>query len=292
LYGVVHEPATASHRGLLVVTAGDALQYRAGTYRQFVDLARACSRSGIPVMRFDYRGIGDSEGVRPCLDHTREDIRAAIDAFVLHLPGLKEIVIWGMCSGASDAVLYAATDTRVAGIVLVNPWMVAGAGDLAHAHLKYFLRRLAHPADVWAKIKFDYLAKPELRTRFGARLREVFAAVFRKGAAPEPARNPEGQRLYGVQITYTTPNLADRMAEGLSNFEGPVLLIAGGDPASASFLTVAAASAEWRRLLSAKRVTRHHLAAADHEFSRREWRDRVASWTIDWLRENYSCAAG
>jgi hypothetical protein len=30
---------------------------------------------------------------------------------------------------------------------------------------------------------------------------------------------------------------------------------------------------------------RHDLGAADHTFSRRIWRDRVAEWTLAWLRE-------
>ena len=37
-------------------------QYRVGSHRQFTLMARAFAAAGYPVLRFDYRGIGDSEG--------------------------------------------------------------------------------------------------------------------------------------------------------------------------------------------------------------------------------------
>jgi hypothetical protein len=37
-------------------------QYRAGLHRQFVSLARTLSTAGFLVLRYDYRGMGDSDG--------------------------------------------------------------------------------------------------------------------------------------------------------------------------------------------------------------------------------------
>ena len=52
--------ACAGPRGVLIVTGGP--QYRAGSHRQFVLLARFLAARGMAVLRFDYRGMGDSEG--------------------------------------------------------------------------------------------------------------------------------------------------------------------------------------------------------------------------------------
>lgn len=46
--------------GLLMVVGGP--QYRVGSHRQFVLLARDLAAAGIPVFPFDYRGMGDSTG--------------------------------------------------------------------------------------------------------------------------------------------------------------------------------------------------------------------------------------
>ena len=58
LVGMVH-PA-AARLGVVIVVGGP--QYRVGSHRQFVLMARDLAREGYPVLRFDYRGMGDSDG--------------------------------------------------------------------------------------------------------------------------------------------------------------------------------------------------------------------------------------
>ena len=60
LYGVLHRPRSRGRSGVLIVVGGP--QYRVGSHRQFVLLARFLAGRSIPVLRFDYRGMGDSEG--------------------------------------------------------------------------------------------------------------------------------------------------------------------------------------------------------------------------------------
>ena len=68
-------------RGILMVAAG---AYRVGPHRQFLLLARDWAADGIPVMRFDYQGQGDSEGAGAFnFDSLMYDIRSAIDRFTL-----------------------------------------------------------------------------------------------------------------------------------------------------------------------------------------------------------------
>ena len=75
------------------------------------------------------------------------------------------------------------------------------------------------------------------------------------------------------------------MHDSLASFDGKVLLIlSGADLTAQEFQDTVRASGPWKKLLSAPRVTQHELAAADHTFSRREWRDQVANWTGDWVR--------
>ncbi len=60
LYGILSLPEKVISRGVLIVVGGP--QYRVGSHRQFMLLARYLAAHGVPVMRFDCRGKGDSEG--------------------------------------------------------------------------------------------------------------------------------------------------------------------------------------------------------------------------------------
>lgn len=264
LYGILSRPAgsVAATRGVLVVVGGP--QYRAGSHRQFTLLARDLAARGIPVLRFDYRGMGDSGGVARSFDDVNLDLRAAIDAFMATMPGLREVVLWGLCDAASAIGMYAPHDPRVTGLVLLNPWVRTEAG-LARATLRHYYSARLRDAAFWRQL-----------LRGGLNWRASLAslvALLRKSR-----RQPAG-------VAANAPaSLPERMRTGLRDFQGQVLLvIAGGDLTAREFCDLADADAAWQGVLAPPRVTRHQIDAADHTFSRRAWRDQVARWTGDWL---------
>ena len=151
LVGVLHRPraGTAATCGVLIVVGGP--QYRIGSHRQFVYLARALADQGIPVFRFDYRGMGDSSGRLSGYTDIQTDMACAIDAFQQKVAGLTKVVMWGLCDAATASVFYASGDERVKGLVLVNPWVYSPQGA-AKAYLKhYYLDRLLSKG-FWRKV--------------------------------------------------------------------------------------------------------------------------------------------
>lgn len=284
-------PAT---RGVLVIVGGP--QYRAGSHRQFTLLARSLAQQGIAVMRFDARGMGDGEGGQRTFDDLADDVRAATDCFMGAVPGLRDVVLWGLCDGAAAAVLYAGSDQRISGLVLLNPWARDEAG-LAKAMLKhYYLRRLADPA-LWRKVfsgRFDVRGSAaSLVLHIGRALRPTatppLAGIEPAGAVSVPDRRSTVAPVATAAIpsipAVASPPLGSRLYAGLQRFQGKVLLvISPGDLTAMEFLDLAGSSRAWRTLMRAPRMTRHDLPGADHTFSRRVWRDQVAEWTGQWLR--------
>jgi alpha/beta superfamily hydrolase len=86
-------------------------------------MAREFAAANVPTLRFDCRGMGDSGGTFPGFENISPDIRAAMNAFVSNTPGLREVVIWGLCDAASAALFYGYRDQRVSGMILLNPWI-------------------------------------------------------------------------------------------------------------------------------------------------------------------------
>jgi len=262
LIGVVHHPDAAPTRGVLIVVGGP--QYRTGSHRQFLLLARALAENGIAAMRFDYRGIGDSGGDFTGFETIDDDIRVAADAFTAEFPGMDEIVLWGLCDAASAILFYDHADRRIAGSVLLNPWVRSESGYAKTQLRHYYLKRI-FSRTLWAKIlrgRFD------LSDSAGSLVGTVKAAN-----ADTRGNEEEGNPL------------ADRMAAGLEKYDRPVLLImSGNDLTAREFDDAARTSERWQKLFAANRLSRRDLPVSDHTFSRRVWRDEVTRLTIDWVK--------
>ena len=267
LWGILSRPVAEtieSSIGVLIVVGGP--QYRVGSHRQFVLLARALAHQGFPALRFDYRGMGDSEGGMRDFKGTGPDLQAALDALCTACPGLTRVVVWGLCDAASAALMFATADQRVAGIVAVNPW-ARSAASLASVHVRhYYLARLMQPA-FWRKLLAGGL---DIRASMGA----LIGNLRRARAAH---RTPFPDR---VDDSFQTA-----MARGLAQFRGPLLLIlSGNDLTAREFVQYTGSAPAWRGLLSDPRISRVDLPGADHTFSRRVWQGRVEAETVAWLK--------
>ena len=261
LIGILSLPQQPRARGVLIVTGGP--QYRAGSHRQFTLLARQLAAQGIPVLRFDYRGMGDSEGAARTFEAVDADLQCALQAFFDAVPELAEVILWGLCDGATAAALYAGQERRVCGLILLNPWVRTGQGA-ARATLRHYYRARLLERDFWRK-----LARGAVRP--GAVLASLRQLL---GAAAARSQDAPAQ-------------LPARLFDALSDFDGKILIILSGkDLTAREFADLQKSSTPWRRLAAAAHVQQIELAGANHTFSRREWRDKVAqlsaTWAMSW----------
>lgn len=256
LIGVLAHGDADSTVGVVIVVGGP--QYRAGSHRQFVQLARDLARDGLPTLRFDCRGMGDSRGARRTFESIDDDIRVAIDALQAAVPAVRRVILWGLCDGATAAMMYAASDARVAGLVLANPWARASDTESRTLLWHYYLRR-AFSAAFWRKLLTG-------EVRVGAALQDVSGHI---GGAVGPA----------AQVAFR-----QRMVESMARFGGPALFVISEQDVTGrefdAFAQGAGAACFKRR---ARRDTRVQLAA-DHTFSGAEATRRASSATIEWIR--------
>lgn len=121
--------------GLLLFNAG--VIHRIGPHRLNVKLARTACELGVPSLRFDIHGQGDSaraQGRLGYLDQVVQDLRVAMDELARR-GSVDRFAILGFCSGAPSALRTALTDPRVASILLYD--------GFTYPTLKSRLRRYA-----------------------------------------------------------------------------------------------------------------------------------------------------
>lgn len=269
LLGILAKPETPAQTGVVLIVGGP--QYRVGSHRQFVLLARALAAAGYAVLRFDYRGMGDSEGDQRDFEAVSADIDAAIDALQQRLPGVKHIALWGLCDAASAALLYChhTQDPRVKGLCLLNPW-VRSEASLARTQVKhYYLQRLQQ-REFWLKLLRGGVATKALgslvqniRTAFGG------ASVQASGTSQAGAPQKPFQQ---------------RMAMAWHQFPGQILLIMSGDDYTAKeFQEFASADPHWKNYLAHARLQRHEVPGVDHTFSGAASRLQAERLTREWV---------
>lgn len=265
LLGIVAAPETPGKTGVVIVVGGP--QYRVGSHRQFALLSRALAAAGYFCLRFDRRGMGDSAGDTHDFENINDEIAAAIDTLMTQSPELKQVVLWGLCDAASAILMYchATQDQRVAGLVLLNPW-VRSESTLARTQIKHYYGERLSSADFWLK-----LFKGQLEV--GKALRGLQNKV--KLAKSEEELPPQGD----VSFRHILP-LA------LRKFDGKVLLILSGkDYTAKEFLDCATTDPSWSGVLEKSSIQRCDIALADHTFSSAAWRQQVEQQTLECLSE-------
>lgn len=272
LVGVLHHAAGDSTLGVVIVVGGP--QYRAGSHRQFVYLARYLAEHDIPVLRFDYRGMGDSSGHLRGFMHIDTDIRCAIDTLQTEQPNVSSVVIWGLCDAATAAALYAPSDSRVKGLILANPWVYSEHGA-AKAYLKYYYVQRIFSQEFWRKLTTGKVDFSSSLKSIGNMLKNALA-----GRAPKNGAPPVG--VADEHAQEPSEDLVTLVGNSLSQFTGHInVILSGNDLTSAEFSDASRSNRPLRRLMTRENVKQIQLPNVDHTFSRQKWRGNVEEISLE-----------
>ncbi|HSV59708.1 MAG TPA: alpha/beta fold hydrolase [Variovorax sp.] len=147
LIGVLARPAgggAPARVGCLLLNVG--VNYRIGPRRINVKMARQLAAGGIPSLRFDLSGVGDSRASAAHNDFRQQaliDMKAALDELQA-ATGLARFVVVGICSGGVNGLALALADPRVIGLLMFDSYVFLTKG----VKLERKLRR-------WAAFPFN-----------------------------------------------------------------------------------------------------------------------------------------
>ncbi len=272
LVSILHQPKQAGKQAVLIIVGGP--QYRAGGHRYFVTLARTLAENGYPVMRFDYRGMGDSDGHYPGFENLTGDIKTAIDALFESCPTIEAVALWGLCNAASASAFYGHQDPRVSHIIMLNPW--------AHDENAYDKVLLRH---YYVRRLFDKGFWKNL-TRGRVRLLDFPKLVWKIASR-------KLQNIFSRQPTDTaseqTSSLARHIVSSMKKFNGPIqLVLSGNDLTAKEFEQEVKPLKMWDEITARPHFSCLRIDDADHTFSDPRWSGVVTRNTLEWLNRNGS----
>jgi alpha/beta superfamily hydrolase len=166
MVGVLCSPAEAA-LAPIVVLPNAGLIHRIGPNRLHVQIARSLARLGITTLRFDFKGIGDSQN----LEHAGNGgdlVAGTVQAmdFLARSTGADRFVFVGICSGAIASYHAAKQDSRIVGLGLLNPLggnLVEAVAPLVaiETRRRYYAESAWRNTDSWRRFlggKSDYAA--------------------------------------------------------------------------------------------------------------------------------------
>jgi alpha/beta superfamily hydrolase len=119
--------------------------------------AKAALQMGVPVLRFNFRGVGKSEGHYDHGAGERDDVRAALDSLQARLPGTP-VCLMGFSLGSWVGLPVGAADRRVSSLI--------GLGLPANSTNFDFLRPVVKPKLIIQGTQDAYGPRPNVQALF------------------------------------------------------------------------------------------------------------------------------
>lgn len=270
LVGVLTHPGKpSSGPAVLLLNAG--LIHRVGPSRLYVKLARALAERGLPVLRFDLSGTGDSDARADSLTFEKSSVaetRAAMDELERRL-GIREFVLVGLCSGALVAFCTACADERVRGAACINspglehviPDELAAEIDRRQTARYYWRVALSNPKSWWKALS--------RRVDYPSIARAVVHAALRPLRRSAPRGTP-GQ------------NSVPASFRALFRRGARVLLVFSEGDWGQDYVEVVLGD-DLERLRAEADLTVEVVTSADHIFTLRRNQDELIRTVADWV---------
>lgn len=288
LYGMLHNPPPGVVRrntGIVILNPGPT--DRNGPHRLYLKMASWFSGEGYPVLRFDARGVGESEGewlgavegapIREVFTKIQEgawvpDTEGAIE-FLMDRAGVRDVVLGGLCGGAITALLAGAEHPNVTGLILIgNPVTLASntaeVQDLPESVLardaRQYVTKLFRPA--------SWLRLVTLKTDF-----RTFWAVIRSRLRPR--KGERGDNVTGTSRSKLNPRFLRGFTSAIRGHKKLLCVYSENDYLWHEFHEYVSPSLDNG---SARQFELVIIPKANHNLTEVEWqaqlRERLLSW--------------
>jgi len=288
LFGIYHPAAGLEKKSVSIILLSPGIKARVAPHRMYVRLAEQLSSNGWPVLRFDFSGLGDSEGELTDELHAGvhaniqvgkyvDDTLQALNWMSEHGAGPGGFVLGGLCGGAITGLL-AARDTRVKGLLALGiPVMLddpdvdthafVSAGQLKRLRHGYF-KRMKDP-DAWLRLL-------SFKTDFRMLVKSMLVKQTPSAGSVKKAGRDK-------QHSNRNPLFSTAMIEMMER-QQPVCCVFGGND-RLSFEFEEQFLEPNRQVLNgfSELLSVHTVEHANHIFGWREWESEMLEYSKAWM---------
>lgn len=291
---MLHQPTAHARTDIGVLLLSPGVKMRLGPQCLYRRMTDAFVRSGFTVFRFDFYGIGDSEGeinetvLADFYNHIEvgryvADTLDALDWMQRHT-GVSKVIASGLCGGAVTGLLAGEHDPRIAGLLGlgITPILASRAAD-ASAYMtvselntmrKGYFKNLASLTS-WVRL---LTLQSDYRTLWRSLIKPIMRKI--KAQAPSPAANP-------AEPDNANPRFPPAFFRMLESQRSILLIFSGADRLYAEFQEKFVARYRERLQSFAGRYALHVVPNANHVLSSREWEQEMLDVSTRWLAQNY-----
>ena len=302
LYGILHLPEgqRADNRAILLLSPG--VKGRVAPHRLYWKMARAFTALGFPVLRFDFHGLGDSEGTLPeplladfygqvQVGRYVDDTITAMD-WMQQTLGCTGFVAAGLCGGALTGLLTAERDSRIEGLLALSiPVILDGSSIdfskfMTEAQLEGNRRRYLERLRLWDPAVWASWARfLTFRSHYSLIARALSRPFARRRTGNDAATSP-------APADNTNPLFARALRRFVERRRRLLLVFAETDRLWFEYDTkFAQRNREWLDL-HASDYTVHVTSQANHIFSFSEWQRDMLDASSRWLAQEYPSGDG
>ena len=296
LVGTLHTPSDSPAGLPVIVLLSPGIKMRVGPHRLYNRMTAAFNELGFTVFKFDFTGLGDSEGelerefLHEVYNMTEsgffvDDSVDALDYLYSTLDS-PSFIVGGLCGGAITGLLLAQQDSRVCGLISLAMTVTlssgpegrskhAGASEL-EALGRGYIRKLSDPK-AWLRLL-------SLKSDFSTLTRSLRQLLIGRGPSPKelPTAKPGDK-----PATNANPLFPPAFLSALKSGRKIVLIYSKADRTYWDFRDKFVSEYQESIEEWAESYELHLIDDANHVFSFREWEDQVHSITTEWLSKNF-----
>jgi len=294
LHGILHEPDPATARAVCILLLSPGIKGRVGPHRLYLKIAERLVPLGFHVLRFDYYGLGDSEGelseifladMYNSIQAGRYigDTIAAMD-WMQNTLGIRRFVGSGLCGGSISALATAQVDSRIDCLLGMGLPTVLEGGPENWARILTRQQIVSLRGSYFGK-----LADPKSLLRFfrGKSDYKVIWKIVKQWIADRRAAPKTNVETPLSEVDHTNPLFASAFMAMLESSRPMILFFSGADRLRYQFAENFESHHE-ARIRNLRHLYEVHLIPnANHVFSDSTWVAELLERAERWLNVRY-----